>query len=143
MSQAAINAGYERAWNTILDSNVTTLIAGIALLIFGKRLFNCVTRLRHALASVKLANIVDDIGLFFTQRREFQTIAHRGDHLLAALRTRKQRYDLGAFVLHFDSSGEKSGLRLDGRIFCISGKVNAQPDRSPRRWRVPRAAAGR
>jgi preprotein translocase subunit SecD len=33
--QAAINAGYERAWGTILDSNVTTLIAGLALLIFG------------------------------------------------------------------------------------------------------------
>ena len=33
--QAAINAGYERAWATILDSNVTTLIAGVALLIFG------------------------------------------------------------------------------------------------------------
>jgi preprotein translocase subunit SecD len=32
---AAIQAGYERAWGTILDSNVTTLIAGIALLIFG------------------------------------------------------------------------------------------------------------
>ncbi len=33
--QAAINAGYERAWGTIFDSNVTTLIAGLALLIFG------------------------------------------------------------------------------------------------------------
>ena len=33
--QAAINSGYERAWGTILDSNVTTLIAGVALLIFG------------------------------------------------------------------------------------------------------------
>ncbi len=33
--QAAINTGYERAWGTILDSNVTTLIAGFALLIFG------------------------------------------------------------------------------------------------------------
>ncbi|SCK61870.1 preprotein translocase subunit SecD [Variovorax sp. HW608] len=33
--QAAIHAGYDRAWNTILDSNVTTLIAGIALLAFG------------------------------------------------------------------------------------------------------------
>jgi preprotein translocase subunit SecD len=32
---AAITAGYERAFGTILDSNVTTLIAGIALLIFG------------------------------------------------------------------------------------------------------------
>jgi preprotein translocase subunit SecD len=33
--QMAINAGYERAWATILDSNVTTLIAGLALLAFG------------------------------------------------------------------------------------------------------------
>ena len=34
-AQAAISAGYERAWATILDSNVTTLIAGLALLTFG------------------------------------------------------------------------------------------------------------
>jgi len=33
--QAAITAGYERAFDTIIDSNVTTLIAGIALLAFG------------------------------------------------------------------------------------------------------------
>jgi preprotein translocase subunit SecD len=33
--QSAINTGYERAWATILDSNVTTLIAGLALLAFG------------------------------------------------------------------------------------------------------------
>ncbi|MBX3591329.1 MAG: protein translocase subunit SecD [Burkholderiaceae bacterium] len=33
--QAAIAAGYERAWATILDSNVTSLIAGVALLVFG------------------------------------------------------------------------------------------------------------
>ncbi|WP_374486986.1 protein translocase subunit SecD [Zoogloea sp.] len=33
--QAAIHAGYDRAFDTILDSNVTTLIAGIALLVFG------------------------------------------------------------------------------------------------------------
>jgi len=33
--QAAIAIGYERAWGTILDSNVTTLIAGVALLAFG------------------------------------------------------------------------------------------------------------
>ena len=33
--QAAIHAGYERAWATILDSNVTTLIAGVALFAFG------------------------------------------------------------------------------------------------------------
>jgi preprotein translocase subunit SecD len=33
--QAAIHAGYDRAWGTILDSNITTLIAGVALLAFG------------------------------------------------------------------------------------------------------------
>ncbi|MFN7695535.1 MAG: protein translocase subunit SecD [Burkholderiales bacterium] len=33
--QQAIHIGYEKAWETILDSNVTTLIAGIALLAFG------------------------------------------------------------------------------------------------------------
>jgi preprotein translocase subunit SecD len=33
--QTAIATGYERAWATILDSNVTTLIAGLALLVFG------------------------------------------------------------------------------------------------------------
>ena len=33
--QMAISAGYEHAWATILDANVTTLIAGLALLAFG------------------------------------------------------------------------------------------------------------
>ncbi|TDI82886.1 MAG: protein translocase subunit SecD [Betaproteobacteria bacterium] len=33
--QAAINAGYERAFGTIVDANITTLIAGLALFAFG------------------------------------------------------------------------------------------------------------
>ncbi|MFZ1342434.1 protein translocase subunit SecD [Thiothrix eikelboomii] len=33
--QVAINAGYERAWGTILDSNLTNLIAGVALFMLG------------------------------------------------------------------------------------------------------------
>src|SRR6056300_662635 len=33
--QASIHMGYEKAWGTILDSNITTLIAGIALFMFG------------------------------------------------------------------------------------------------------------
>ena len=33
--QTAISEGYDRAFNTILDSNITSLIAGLALLIFG------------------------------------------------------------------------------------------------------------
>jgi preprotein translocase subunit SecD len=34
-AQVAIQTGYERAWGTILDSNITTLIAGLALFAFG------------------------------------------------------------------------------------------------------------
>ncbi|WP_087689232.1 MULTISPECIES: protein translocase subunit SecD [unclassified Pandoraea] len=34
-AQKAISLGFEHAWATILDSNVTTLIAGLALLAFG------------------------------------------------------------------------------------------------------------
>ena len=33
--QQAIYEGYDKAWATIMDSNITTLIAGIALLTFG------------------------------------------------------------------------------------------------------------
>ncbi len=33
--QQAITLGFERAWSTILDSNLTTLIVGVALLVFG------------------------------------------------------------------------------------------------------------
>lgn len=33
--QTAIRVGYDNAWATILDSNITTLIAGLALLAFG------------------------------------------------------------------------------------------------------------
>ena len=33
--QAAIHAGYDRAWGTILDSNLTTLIAGLFLFLLG------------------------------------------------------------------------------------------------------------
>lgn len=33
--QAAIHAGYERAWGTIVDSNITTLIAGFSLFLLG------------------------------------------------------------------------------------------------------------
>jgi len=33
--QSAISAGFDHAWHTILDSNVTTLIVGLALLVFG------------------------------------------------------------------------------------------------------------
>jgi len=34
-AQASIHAGYDRAFDTILDSNITTMIAGLALFMFG------------------------------------------------------------------------------------------------------------
>lgn len=33
--QAAIHAGYERAWDAIIDTNLSTLLAGLGLMIFG------------------------------------------------------------------------------------------------------------
>ena len=33
--QAAINAGFDKAFSSIADSNVTTLIAGVVLFVFG------------------------------------------------------------------------------------------------------------
>jgi preprotein translocase subunit SecD len=33
--QAAIHAGYDRAWDAIIDTNLTTMLAGIGLLVFG------------------------------------------------------------------------------------------------------------
>jgi len=33
--QASISIGYEKAWGTLLDSNMTTMIAGLALFMFG------------------------------------------------------------------------------------------------------------
>lgn len=33
--QTAMNTGYDNAWNTILDANITSLLAGLALLAFG------------------------------------------------------------------------------------------------------------
>ena len=33
--QASISIGYEKAWGTLLDSNMTTMIAGLALVMFG------------------------------------------------------------------------------------------------------------
>jgi preprotein translocase subunit SecD len=56
--QAAIHTGYDRAWATILDSNVTTLIAGLALLAFGSgpvRGFAVVSTLMGRLSTKRLS----------------------------------------------------------------------------------------
>jgi len=71
--QAAIAAGYERAWGTILDSNVTTLIAGLALLIFGSgpvrgfAVVHCLGILTSIVSSVVVSRAI--VNLVYGHRR--------------------------------------------------------------------------
>ncbi|HLU20797.1 MAG TPA: MMPL family transporter, partial [Pusillimonas sp.] len=77
--QQAINAGFERAWGTIVDSNLTTLIVGIALLAFGTgpirgfAVVHCIGILTSMFSSVvgvrALAN------LWYGRRRKLQSIS--------------------------------------------------------------------
>ncbi len=72
--QAAIRAGYENAWATIVDSNVTTLIAGIALLIFGSgpirgfAVVHCLGILTSIFSSVVVSRAL--INLIYGSRRK-------------------------------------------------------------------------
>ena len=77
--QAAITAGYERAFGTILDSNVTSLIAGLALLIFGSgpvRGFAVVHRL-GILTSMFSSVVVSRgiVNLVYGSRRKLASLA--------------------------------------------------------------------
>jgi preprotein translocase subunit SecD len=77
--QAAIHAGYERAFNTIVDSNVTTLIAGLALLIFGSgpvrgfAVVHCLGILTSMFSSVVISRCL--VNLFYGTRRRLDRIA--------------------------------------------------------------------
>ena len=77
--QAAITAGYERAWATILDSNVTTLIAGIALLIFGSgpvrgfAVVHCLGILTSVFSSVVVSRAL--VNLIYGSRRKVAKLA--------------------------------------------------------------------
>jgi preprotein translocase subunit SecD len=77
--QAAIAAGYERAWGTILDSNVTTLIAGLALLIFGSgpvrgfAVVHCLGILTSILSSVVVSRAI--VNLTYGHRRRVAKLA--------------------------------------------------------------------
>jgi preprotein translocase subunit SecD len=70
--QAAIAAGYERAWNTILDSNVTTLIVGISLLMVpgavrGFAVVHCLGILTSMFSAVIVSRAV--VNLVYGHRR--------------------------------------------------------------------------
>lgn len=77
--QAAIHAGYERAFDTILDSNVTTLIAGLALLIFGSgpvrgfAVVHCLGILTSIFSSVVVSRSM--VNLAYGTRRKLERVA--------------------------------------------------------------------
>ena len=77
--QAAISAGYERAWGTILDSNVTTLIAGVALLAFGSgpirgfAVVHCLGILTSIVSSVVVSRAI--VNLAYGHRRRVAKLA--------------------------------------------------------------------
>ncbi len=77
--QLAIATGYERAWGTILDSNITTLIAGLALLAFGSgpvRGF-AVVHVLGILTSMFSAVVFSRglVNLWYGSRKKVQTLA--------------------------------------------------------------------
>jgi preprotein translocase subunit SecD len=76
---AAIAAGFERAWATILDSNVTTLIAGLALLIFGSgairgfAVVHCLGILTSIFSSVFVSRGIAN--LWYGRRRKLTSVS--------------------------------------------------------------------
>ncbi len=72
--QAAISAGYDRAWDTILDANITTLIAGIALLVFGSgpvrgfAVVHCLGILTSMFSAVMVSRMI--INLIYGRQRK-------------------------------------------------------------------------
>jgi len=77
--QAAIAGGYERAWGTILDSNITTLIAGLSLLIFGSgpvrgfAVVHCLGILTSIFSSVVVSRAI--VNLTYGHRRKVERLA--------------------------------------------------------------------
>ncbi len=77
--QAAIHAGYDRAWATILDSNVTTLIAGLALLAFGSgpvrgfAVVHCLGILTSMFSAVFFSRGL--VNLWYGRQKKLQTVS--------------------------------------------------------------------
>ena len=77
--QAAIHTGYDRAFDTIIDSNITTLIAGIALLIFGSgpvrgfAVVHCLGILTSLFSSVVVSRAM--INLIYGRRRKLESLS--------------------------------------------------------------------
>jgi preprotein translocase subunit SecD len=77
--QAAIAAGYERAFGTILDSNITTLIAGLSLLAFGSgpvrgfAIVHCIGIVTSIFSSVFVSRGI--VNLIYGRRRKLTSLA--------------------------------------------------------------------
>jgi len=77
--QAAIAAGYDRAFDTILDSNITTLIAGLALLIFGSgpvrgfAVVHCLGILTSIFSAVVVSRAM--VNLIYGRRKKVTSLA--------------------------------------------------------------------
>jgi preprotein translocase subunit SecD len=77
--QAAINAGYDRAWGTIFDSNITTLIAGLALLAFGSgpvrgfAVVHCVGILTSMFSAVFFSRGL--VNLWYGRKKKLKTVS--------------------------------------------------------------------
>jgi preprotein translocase subunit SecD len=77
--QAAITAGYDRAWDTILDSNITTLIAGIALLVFGSgpvrgfAVVHCLGILTSMFSAILVSRML--VNLIYGRRRKVESLS--------------------------------------------------------------------
>ncbi|WP_085316960.1 protein translocase subunit SecD [Derxia lacustris] len=77
--QQAIKAGYEHAWATILDSNVTTLIAGVALLVFGSgpirgfAVVHCLGILTSMFSAILVSRAL--VNLVYGRQRKLQKVA--------------------------------------------------------------------
>ena len=78
-AQAAINSGYERAWATIFDSNITTLIAGIALLAFGSgpvrgfAVVHCIGILTSMFSAVFVSRGL--VNLWYGRKKKLRTVS--------------------------------------------------------------------
>ena len=76
---AAIHAGYDRAWGTILDSNVTTLTAGLALFAFGTgpvkgfAVVLCLGILTSLFSAVMVSRGI--VNLYYGSRRRLETVS--------------------------------------------------------------------
>ena len=79
LPQTAIYAGYERAFGTIVDSNITTLIAGLALLIFGSgpvrgfAVVHCLGILTSLFSAVVVSRSL--VNLIYGNRRKLESLA--------------------------------------------------------------------